>query len=214
MKVYIIGAGGHGEVVLEVLRAAGEYTVAAFLDSDPATHGKEVDRVKVLGPPDRADGPFLVAIGDNAARMEMTARLTARGAEAIRAIHPVARVASTATVGPGALVCAGAILCTHAHVGAGAIINTGAIVEHHNHIGPFAHIAPGAVLAGRVTVAQGAMVGAGATVIPHVTIGEWAVVGAGAVVLQDVPDHSTVVGVHARIIRRSGPGPQTPNPRW
>ena len=206
MNVYVIGAGGHGEVVLDVLRAAGEHSVVGFLDSDPATHGKTVDGVTVVGAPDDADRPAIVAIGDNVARKECTERLAARGLPLITAIHPTANVSATASVGPGSVVCAGAIICAHARVGAGAIINTGAIVEHHNEIGDYVHIAPGVVLAGRVTIREGAMVGLGAKVIQRLTVGPWATVGAGAVVLDNVPDHATVVGVPARVIGRRAPG--------
>jgi acetyltransferase-like isoleucine patch superfamily enzyme len=52
-------------------------------------------------------------------------------------------------------------------------------------------------------VRKGASIGANATIVCGVTIGENALVGAGAVVTKDVPANATVVGVPARIIRRS-----------
>lgn len=48
-------------------------------------------------------------------------------------------------------------------------------------------------------------IGAGAKVIGPVTIGSGARIGANAVVLQDVPPHSTAVGIPARIVRRRDP---------
>jgi serine O-acetyltransferase len=50
-------------------------------------------------------------------------------------------------------------------------------------------------------------VGAGAKVIGAVTIGDGARVGANAVVVDDVPAHSTVVGIPARVVRRRKPAP-------
>ena len=44
-------------------------------------------------------------------------------------------------------------------------------------------------------------VGAGAKIIGSVTIGSGARVGANAVVVKDVPPHSTVVGIPARVVR-------------
>src|SRR5713226_1012584 len=50
-------------------------------------------------------------------------------------------------------------------------------------------------------VKRGASIGSGAVILCGVTIGEQAMVGAGSVVTRDVPDHSIVVGVPARITK-------------
>jgi serine O-acetyltransferase len=44
-------------------------------------------------------------------------------------------------------------------------------------------------------------IGAGAKIVGPVTIGDGARIGANAVVVDDVPPHSTVVGIPARVIR-------------
>lgn len=49
-------------------------------------------------------------------------------------------------------------------------------------------------------VGKGVMIGAGAKVLGNIKIGEGAIVGAGSVVLRDVPAHTTVVGVPARVV--------------
>ncbi len=49
-----------------------------------------------------------------------------------------------------------------------------------------------------VLVKKGATIGANATIMCGVTIGQYAVIGAGAVVLDDVADHSIVVGNPAK----------------
>lgn len=52
-------------------------------------------------------------------------------------------------------------------------------------------------------VRQGVLIGAGAKILGNVEIGEGAVVGAGSVVLNDVPPHTTVAGVPAKIIGKA-----------
>src|ERR1700758_4650451 len=52
-------------------------------------------------------------------------------------------------------------------------------------------------------VKRTASIGSNATIISGVTIGEGALVGAGAVVTHDVPDHAIVLGVPARVDRKS-----------
>lgn len=50
------------------------------------------------------------------------------------------------------------------------------------------------------TLGRGVVVGAGAKVLGAITLGNHVKVGAGSVVVNDVPEHSTVVGVPGRIV--------------
>ena len=76
METLIIGAGGHGRVVLDILRAAGQYTPVGFIDSDPTLAGTQVMDLDVLGdinllPKLRKQNisRAIVAIGDNRNRL-------------------------------------------------------------------------------------------------------------------------------------------------
>ncbi len=51
------------------------------------------------------------------------------------------------------------------------------------------------------TLGSHVVVGAGAKVLGPIMIGDYVKIGANSVVLQDVPDHSTVVGIPGRIVR-------------
>ncbi len=51
-------------------------------------------------------------------------------------------------------------------------------------------------------VKKGASIGTSTTVLCGVTIGEGAIVGAGSVVTKDVPPHTIVAGVPARVSRK------------
>lgn len=50
------------------------------------------------------------------------------------------------------------------------------------------------------TLGRGVVVGAGAKVLGNITLGNYTKVGAGSVVVNDVPEHSTVVGVPGRVV--------------
>ena len=52
-----------------------------------------------------------------------------------------------------------------------------------------------------VTIEDDVWVGANAVILPGVTIGEHCVVAAGAIVTKDVPPHSLVAGVPAKVIK-------------
>ncbi len=53
------------------------------------------------------------------------------------------------------------------------------------------------------TLGNNVVVGAGAKVLGGITIGNHVKIGAGSVVVHPVPDHSTVVGIPGRIVKRS-----------
>ena len=97
---------------------------------------------------------------------------------------------------------ANAAINTGSIIGPNVIVNTGATIDHHTRIDAHAHIAPGVHLGGAVIVEEGALLGIGSSVIPNCTIGAWSTVGAGAVVLDDVPPHTTVVGVPAKPLQK------------
>ncbi|MBR7059816.1 MAG: serine O-acetyltransferase [Neisseriaceae bacterium] len=58
-------------------------------------------------------------------------------------------------------------------------------------------------------VGDGVMIGANASILGNINVGECARIGAGSVVVYDVPPHSTVVGVPARVVGSSEQTPAT-----
>ena len=63
----------------------------------------------------------------------------------------------------------------------------------------------GARVASPVVVEDGVWIAARVTVLPGVTLGHGCVVAAGALVARDVPPHTLVAGVPARVIKRLSP---------
>jgi len=208
MKILIIGAGGHGQVVADILlamRKAGEKAVqvVGFVDDDTNLHQKQVLDRPVLGTiQDCAHLPhdaLIMGIGHNPTRAAIFEKLKAQGEQFFTAIHPAATLGSRVEVGRGSVICAGVVVNVGTIIGQNVILNTGCTVDHHNRLGNHVHIAPGAHLGGDVTVGEGALVGIGATVVPQGQVGAFSRVGAGAVVTGPVPPRTTVVGIPARV---------------
>src|SRR3954447_1882509 len=89
-------------------------------------------------------------------------------------------------------------------IGDGSLIGHGSTLTTLNHaVDPDkrSDMLPAPVVLGR-----NVWLGASVTVLPGVTIGDGAIVGAGAVVTKDVPAHSIVGGVPAKLIRATGFG--------
>jgi sugar O-acyltransferase (sialic acid O-acetyltransferase NeuD family) len=212
LRVVIVGAGGHGQVVRDILQAASRtdraLDLVGYVDDGWESKPAALSGVRILGPvsalAEIGYDRLVIAVGDNAARARLFHALAP--AALATAIHPTAIVAEDAAIGGGSMVVAGAIVNTGSSVGRSVILNTGCSLDHHSTVADFAHLAPGVRTGGEVEVGEGAFIGIGAVVLPQVRIGAWSVVGAGAVVLRDVPDGATVAGNPARPIRRRVPG--------
>lgn len=212
--VVILGAGGHGRGILEILRAAGQDRgdsppVRGFLDDDPAQSGREIAGLPVLGttallPEIVREHRILVGLGDPDPRRVLAERAAQAGAEFAVAVHPSAVLYGRVEVGPGAVVGAGAVIAADTRLGPHALVNLGATVGHDCVLGDCATIAPGANLGGFVTMEDGSFVGLGAVVVPGRRLGAGARLGPGSVLLEDLAPGAIAFGVPARVVDRKG----------
>lgn len=191
-------------MVADVVTCLG-YQVIGWVD-DMMPAGTVRNGLTVLGPASWLQGrgkELLVAlgIGANHIRKETFENCARYGVPCPSFVHPRATVASSARIGDGCVVMAGAIINPGAEIDAGAIINTGAVVEHDCRVGAFAHISPHATLTGAARVGASAHIGANATVLPGIEVGAETTIGAGAVVVRAMPAKVIAFGVPARIIR-------------
>ncbi|MBC7078993.1 MAG: acetyltransferase [Methanothrix sp.] len=202
MRVYVFGGGGHAKVVIGTLLELG-MAVEGVFDDCSDKWGDEILGIKILGPIREGaqinGSAGIIAVGDNRTRSHLVNLM--KGWRWITAVHPRAWVHRSVKLGEGTVVLAGAMVQPNVQTGAHCIINTGATIDHDCTLGDFVHVAPGVNLGGNVYLGSGSLVGIGSVIIPGVRVGEWATVGAGGVVTQDVPSHTTVVGVPAKIVR-------------
>ncbi len=116
-----------------------------------------------------------------------------------RALSQFARFMTGIEIHPGATI------------GSGLFIDhgMGVVVGETTEIGDNVTLFQGVTLGGtgkqrgkrHPTIGSHVVVGAGAKVLGPITVGDYVKIGANSVVLQDVPDHSTVVGIPGRIVR-------------
>jgi len=210
-NVIIIGAGGHAQMCLEIVRQSELIHVVAILDNDESLHQTSIDGVPVAGSDDmlpsliseKKVSHFGVGIGSvnsegNRVREKLFERCVEVGLFPLVVKAADSMVMKTVNVGEGYQIFPGAVVNSRAKLGKGVIINSGAIIEHGCSLGDFVHVGPGSVVCGDVTVGSGAFIGAGATIRQGLKLGRDATVAMGSVVVKDVEDSETVGGVPAR----------------
>jgi UDP-perosamine 4-acetyltransferase/acetyltransferase EpsM len=213
--VVVIGAGGHAAEICSYiadLRAAGGSVrlLGCIDDHKPVGRTGPVDVVGGFGALEElARGRVdrlrcITAVGDNATRRRLVARVEALGADRVQwwtLRHPAAAVGWDADVGPGTLLAPGSIVTARVRIGAHCIVNVNASISHDAVVADYVNVNPGVIVAGSVRLGAGCYIGAGATVIEKISVGDDTIVGAGAAVVRDLPPRVTAVGVPARVIK-------------
>lgn len=199
--IVVYGGGGHGRVLLDLLRALGRYDVVGVVD-DHLRPGDDVLGAPVLGGSEvlaelRAREVTLAVngiggIGRIQSRIEVFDRLAAAGFSCPSLVHPRAVVEPSATLADGVQVLALAYVGSAATIGFGSLVNTAAVVNHDCVLGHCANVSPGGLLAGQVALGDRAMVGMGATLNVGVRVGDGSLIGNSAVVKADVDDGAVV----------------------
>ena len=194
--LYILGAGGHSKVIIEIAEELG-YKIISIIDDNPSV--ENIFQYQVIHNSEYVNNTenVFLAVVNNKNRKKIASRFPS---PELNLIHPSAVVSKRTSFGYGNAVMAGVVINSSVKIGNHCIINTSACVDHDCEIEDFVHISPNASLAGNVRVLEGAQVGIGATIKQNITVGKWSVVGAGAVVVKDVPDNTVVVGNPARIL--------------
>lgn len=176
-----------------------------FLESGPIRSAMRLDLTAAADRDAAASGianPFLNHKGYQALQSYRVAHwLWTNGRKAL-ALHLQSRISEIFAVDihPAAVIGSG-IFIDHA---------TGVVIGETAVVGNDVSILQGVTLGGtgkeagdrHPKVESGVLLAAGAKVLGNIRIGTCSKVGAGSVVLADVPPHSTVVGVPARVVGR------------
>lgn len=163
MRLIIIGAGGHGQVVRETAIALKKYLTKdgneniLFLDDRYSKVVNEEQRYgtinyKIVGVCDdyqkyiNQDTEFYPAFGDNKRRLEWEEKISQAGGKLATIIHPTAYIAKSVIIKSGTVVLPKAIINTGCTIGKACIINVGAIVDHGCVLDDGCHINSGAIV--------------------------------------------------------------------
>lgn len=195
-KVIIVGAGGHGKVVADIIKLNGDEVLGYLDDKNP----DELPEYNILGTTKllgKRDCYYFVAVGN----CEVRERLMSAKVKWYTAIHPSAVIANDTTIGDGSCVMANAVINSGTKIGMGVIVNTAASIDHDCIINEYVHVAPGVHISGTVTVGKCTWIGVGSTISNNLAIANNCLIGAGTLVIKDINKPGTYVGVPARLIK-------------
>lgn len=204
--IVIVGAGGFGREVLQYVNdtfAIGTtHSVKGFLDDAAISIEPASLNQKILGTindyqPAETDR-FVIAVGKPELRLQLAARLAARGAQFLSVIHPLAYVAGSASLGTGCVVSPFATVGANATLGDHVVLTYYSSVGHDATVGACSALSPYSVANGGSYLGEAAFLGTHATVNPLKRVGDSARVAAGSIVYRDVPPHMLALGNPAK----------------
>jgi len=184
--LYIVGGGGHGSEVADLILRC-DRAPAAVADDRKVDAERFADRgISVSGTIVEipAAAHFTFGVGVPEVRQKLAPRVPCAAAEPL--IDPSAVVSPTAELGLGTQVFWQAAVSPLCRLGEHVLIGHGAAVGHDSVLEDLVCVAPGARISGDVTIGECASIGAGALILPGLRIGDHAIVEAGAVVTRSL----------------------------
>lgn len=207
----VIGAGGFGREVLDVVESINASTVepawevVGVVDDNPSEENLarlKRRNIEFLG---STDGPldwinparYVVGIGNPRVRRTFADRYDRANHRAATLVHPTATCGFDVEIAEGTVVCAGVRLTTNIRLGRHVHLNPNVTVGHDTTLGDFVSMNPASSVSGDCLIENAVLIGVGAVVLNRLRVGANAVVGAAACVTKPVDHGQVVVGIPA-----------------
>lgn len=206
-KLLILGAGGSARDLIDLVADIPDLEVSGFVvNQAPFSQGHSFLGKPVYWIDDLADFDnsysAICALG-RASKTRIVTQVQELGIPFVTIIHPMSRIAKTASVGEGVFVGAGAQISADCIVGNHVFINRGVIIGTQVEIKEYAFLSTGVKIGCDVKIGAQTFIGFGALMLPGSSIGALSVVSAGSMVSSHFPDRVKVIGYPAEIIENN-----------
>jgi sugar O-acyltransferase (sialic acid O-acetyltransferase NeuD family) len=207
-ELIIVGAGGFGRELFylckECIGYGISFKVIGYLDDFISPMNNNFGYPPVLGDIEShqilENQVFICSVSNVKRKLEITKRLTSKGANFINLIHSTARVVETAKLGKGCIIGPFVSVGANANIGDFCLLQTGVIVGHDVEVGNNCRLDNYAILIAGVKIKQNTTIHSNSVVNANIVIEEGAIVGACSFVIRNVKSGSTVYGNPAKIL--------------
>ena len=209
-EIYALGVGHNTPVFIDLAEACG-YTIVGLYHYNNSRTGEVDHGFNILGSFDDlfAKGDlhemnFLLTMGDNKIRTEVTDKIISMGGNVPTLIHPMAVISRFAEISPiGVYISPFTYVQADSSVGRNTVLLSHVNISHTTTIGESCFIAGGATIGAYTMVEDFVFVGQGALSISGKVkhIGREAYIGARCLITHDVPSNVVFSGIPGKVIR-------------
>lgn len=209
-EIYALGIGHNTPVFLDLAMACG-YSIAGLYHYNSERTGELDHGYKVLGSfddlyslGDLTGKYYLLTMGDNKVRTEVSNKIISLGGNVPSLIHPTAVISKYAKINEvGVYISPFSYVQADSSIGSNSVVLSHVNISHTTHIGNSCFIAGGATIGAYTEMEDFVFVGQGALSISAKTkkIGHHAFIGARSLLTRDVPSEVVIAGSPARILR-------------
>jgi len=209
-EIYALGVGRNTPVILDLALACG-YTIPGLYHYNSERTGEIDHGFKIIGSFDdlfnnqNLEGKsFLLTMGDNKIRTELSNRIIELGGNVPSLIHPTAVISAFAKISDiGVYIGPFTYVQADSTIGSNTVLLSHVNISHTTHIGNSSFVAGCSTIGAYTEVGDFVFVGQGALSISSKvkTIGDGAYIGARSLLTKDVPANSVVAGSPAQVIR-------------
>lgn len=207
-EIYALGVGHNTPVFIDLAEACG-YTITGLFHYNDERTGEYDHDIRIVGSfkdlycrKSLKGMNFLLTMGDNNIRTEVSNKLISLGGNIPTLIHPSAIISRFAEISPiGVYISPFTYVQADSYIGRNTILLSHVNISHNTHIGDSCFIAGGATIGAYTTIENSVFIGQGALSISGKVnvIGKGAYIGARALITKNIPEGAIVMGSPGRV---------------